>query len=74
MSELTNGIAVDGEDVPDAQVEGGDEEEATLIKKNLKLESQQGEKRDNDLNFSLFKLRKTQQTKRMQMKKLKIRS
>jgi hypothetical protein len=42
MSELTNGVAVDGEDVSVAQAEDGNEDEATLVKKNIKLESQQG--------------------------------
>ncbi|KAL7077563.1 hypothetical protein ACQ4LE_003449 [Meloidogyne hapla] len=42
MSELTNGVAVEDENVSGAQVEG-EEDEATLLKKNLKLESQQAE-------------------------------
>uniref|UniRef100_A0A915M5J9 Uncharacterized protein n=1 Tax=Meloidogyne javanica TaxID=6303 RepID=A0A915M5J9_MELJA len=42
MSELTNGVATEDENVSGAQVEG-EESEATLLKKNLKLESQQAE-------------------------------
>lgn len=46
MSELTNGTtAIEDENVSGAQAEEGgeeEEEEATLLKKNLKLESEQG--------------------------------